>query len=335
MTTKHRIKWYRTPLHSTVLAELNQRSDWKGLVHTVGHLLIMTATGLLAWYATVNWSSPIALSCLFLHGTVWAFIPNGGHELCHRTVFKTKFLNTIFRNIYSFLGWYNHIAFWESHQEHHKYTLHPPDDLEVILPRNHTVMGFLSFGFINPMGFYRRMKSVLRMAFGYIDDEWMNMLFPEDQPEKRRKVFNWARGMLLAHGTLTLVSIYLGFWQLPLLITLAPFYGGALQWLCNEAQHTGLPDHQSDFRINSRTILLNPVLQFLYWNMNYHIEHHMYAAVPCYNLPQLHEKIKHDLPYCPNGVWAAWQEIVPIVRKQWQDPTYQHIPTLPQAIEQA
>ena len=25
--------------------------------------------------------------------------------------------------------------FWASHQEHHKYTLHPPEDMEVVLPQ--------------------------------------------------------------------------------------------------------------------------------------------------------------------------------------------------------
>ena len=29
-------------------------------------------------------------------------------------------------------------------------------------------------------------------------------------------------------------------------------------------------------------------MRFWYWHMNFHIEHHMYAAVPCYNLEKLH-----------------------------------------------
>lgn len=327
--SKQRVKWYRTPIPAKELAVLNQRSDWKGFVQSAGHLLIMATTGALAWYAVGRVPWFVVLLLLFLHGTVYAFIPNGGHELCHKTVFKSNRLNIIFRNIYSFLGWYNHVAFWTSHQEHHKYTLHPPDDLEVVLPRQHTVIGFLKFGFVNPIGFYERMRSVIRKSFGIVDGEWMNQIFPPEATEKRRKLFNWARTLLIGHILLTVVSLALGWWMLPILVTLAPFYGGALQFLCNEAQHTGLPDHVSDFRINSRTILLNPVLQFLYWNMNYHIEHHMYAAVPCYNLPQLHEAIKHDLPPCPNGLVAAWAEIIPIVQQQRRDPDYKYVPPLP------
>ena len=41
------------------------------------------------------------------------------------------------------------------------------------------------------------------------------------------------------------------------------------------------------------------VVRFLYWHMNYHIEHHMYAAVPCYRLGRLHRAIRHELPPLP------------------------------------
>ena len=266
---------------------------------------------------------------LFLHGTVYAFIVNGGHELCHKTVFKSKRLNVIFRDIYSFLGWYNHVFFWTSHQEHHKYTLHPPDDLEVVLPKDLTVVGFLMYSLVNPIGFYQRMKSVIRMCLGKVDGEWANILFPEEAMEKRRRLFKWARFMLIGHALLTIISLSLGLWMIPVLITLAPFYGGALQLLCNEAQHTGLPNHVSDYRLNSRTIILNPILGFLYWHMNYHIEHHMYAAVPCYNLSKLHELIKDDLPLCPRGLVATWSEIIPIVQQQRIDPGFVHVPRLP------
>ena len=61
----------------------------------------------------------------------------------------------------------------------------------------------------------------------------------------------------------------------PVLITLAPFYGGGLQWLCNNTQHIGLQDDVPDFRLCCRTVILNPVVSFLYWRMNYHTEHHM------------------------------------------------------------
>ena len=128
---------------------------------------------------------------------------------------------------------------------------------------------------------------------------------------------------------LTVISIALGWWMLPVLITLAPFYGGWLLFLCNNTQHVGLQDNAPDFRLCTRTIILNPFVRFLYWHMNYHIEHHMYAAVPCYHLGQLHALIADDLPDCPVGLVATWKAIIPILREQKRDPSYQYIPTLP------
>ena len=36
--------------------------------------------------------------------------------------------------------------------------------------------------------------------------------------------------------------------------------------------------------------------RWLYLNMNYHVEHHMFPMVPYHALPRLHALIRHDLP---------------------------------------
>ena len=329
MTPKKRIQWYRSPIAAADLARLNQRSDWRGAVQTLGYLALLTTSGGLAWHAVGRASWLVVLALVFLHGSLYAFLVNGFHELCHKTVFKTHWLNRVFRDIYAFLGWYNPVAFWASHQEHHKYTLHPPDDLEVVLPVKLTLTSYLGFAFINPRGLYNRLKLVIRLSLGIIDGEWDNALFPPHAHTKRRALFSWARFLLLGHGLIVIASLYFDLWMIPILVTLAPFYGGGFQYLLNEAQHIGLSDEVSDYRLNTRTIILNPVLRFLYWHMNYHIEHHMYAAVPCYHLGELHRLVKADLPDCPRGLWQTWAQIISILRRQKSQPDYQFIPELP------
>ena len=324
-----KINWYRTPIDRTTLATLNQRSDWRGLVQTLGHLGLLVLTGAAAFYAAEHLSIWVLLLILFLHGTFYAFLLNGFHELCHSTVFKSKSLNTFFLYVFSFLGGFNPVLFWASHQEHHKYTLHPPDDMEVVLPVEIKLESFLKSALINPWGFYGRLKGVVRLSRGRLEGAWENVLFPASEPAKRQRLFNWARILLVGHTLLTVVSLYLGFWLIPVLITLAPFYGGCLLFLCNNTQHVGLQDNVPDFRLCTRTIILNPFVQFLYWHMNFHIEHHMYAAVPCYHLRKLHQAIEHDLPPSPVGLVVTWQEIIAILRKQKVDPTYQHVPPVP------
>jgi fatty acid desaturase len=63
--------------------------------------------------------------------------------------------------------------------------------------------------------------------------------------------------------------------------------------------------------------------------MQYHVEHHMFPAVPFYNLPALRREIEHDLPPATHGLLATWREILPIVKKQRDDPGYFFTPPLP------
>ena len=58
----------------------------------------------------------------------------------------------------------------------------------------------------------------------------------------------------------------------------------------------GMAEDVLDHRLNSRTVYMNPVFRFLYWNMNYHVEHHMFPMVPYHALPKLHEEMKAVLP---------------------------------------
>ena len=177
---KRRIKWYRSPIDPADLARLNQRSNWRGLLQTIGFLAVLVCSGGLAWFAIGRALWLVVIALIYLHGALYAFLVNGFYELCHKSVFKTQALNRIFRDIYSFLGWYNHVSFWASHQAHHRYTLHPPDDLEVVLPVELTLRSYLGFAFINPRGFYRRMKNILLLCFGIIENDWKRILFPPE-----------------------------------------------------------------------------------------------------------------------------------------------------------
>ncbi len=105
-------------------------------------------------------------------------------------------------------------------------------------------------------------------------------------------------------------------------LVLLRFYGGPLSQLFNVTQHAGLDEDVYDHRLNTRTIHMNQVFNFLYINMNYHIEHHMFPMAPFYRLPELHEMIKADCPPAYPSLWAAYQEIIPALLRQRRDPTW-------------
>ncbi len=322
------VAWYRSPVDPKILKGLHERSDFLGLLQTLSYLGVLALTGTAAFYSSRHWPIPATVLLVFLHGMGWAFLINGVHELGHGTVFKTKWLNGFFIRILSFLGWINFEMFQVSHARHHRYTLHPPDDLEVVLPMRVMLKNFLKDGFVNYMTPWNNLKGAIRIARGRFEGEWELALFPESNPERNRPI-RWARTLLVGHGLILAISIYFKLWLLPVLVTLAPCYGNWLFLLCNNTQHIGLQDNVPDFRLCCRTFTLNPVLQFLYWHMNYHTEHHMYAAVPCYRLGKLHELIQHDLPPCPHGLIATWKEIIEIQKRQDEDPGYQYAAPLP------
>ena len=323
------IDWYRTEIPSAEFKALHKKSDLKGWWQTGGYLAALAATGLTAFYSFSHWPWWVTLALTFLHGMVTAFLINGVHELGHGTVFQTKWLNRFFCHLLAFLGWINHEKFNASHTRHHRYTLHPPDDLEVVLPIRLMIRHFIMTGFIDPALAWTTLKTTLRIARGKFEGDWEMTLYPPAQPELRTPPMRWARVILFGHCLIAAVSLATGHWIIPVLVSLAPFYGGWLFFLCNNTPHIGLQDYVPDFRLCCRTFTLNPVVRFLYWQMNYHTEHHMYAAVPCYNLKHLHALIRHDLPPCPDGIIAVWREIAAIQLGQEKDPAYKHQPPLP------
>jgi fatty acid desaturase len=322
------VSWYRTPLDSAVFKQLHKKSDFWGALQTLGYLGTLVLTGSTAYYSASHWPVVATILLLFLHGTCCAFQINAVHELGHGTVFKTKFWNEFFVRIFSFFGWINFEHFGVSHARHHRYTLHAPDDLEVVLPIKVLRKDFFKYGFVNlekPKWIWYNMR---RNARGEFPGEWNAIIFPEGSPARRAPIM-WARFLLAGHACIILFSIWFHLWMLPVVTTFVPMYGEWLLFLCNNTQHIGLRDDVPDFRLCCRTFTLNPVVQFLYWHMNYHIEHHMYAAVPCYRLGQLHRAIKHDLAPCPHGLVATWKEIAAIQAKQEKDPEYQYDAPVP------
>ena len=122
--------------------------------------------------------------------------------------------------------------------------------------------------------------------------------------------------------------------MLPLIFTTAAFTANWLQYLVNLPQHCGLRDDTPDFRKSVRSMKLNPIFSFLYWRMEWHIEHHMFAGVPCYNLEKLHRAVAEDMP-APRTLIGAWKEMREVWRRQKIDPDYQFDTPLPATAKHA
>lgn len=333
------VDWYRCPIERAALLGLLERSDAQGWRLALGHLGLFSCTGLVAYYCFELELWVGFVLAVFAHGTVGSFIPvSPVHELGHGTVFKTPWLNAAFLRIFSLLGWWNHHEYAMSHTYHHRYTLHPRGDREVTLPRYPSLelpyllqlFTFNVFGGTESTGFWPRVTDVVRTAFGgYRKDkgEWFPALY-EEQPEERKRAVAWARWLLAFHLSVLGLSITLELWVLPLLVTLPVFTANALRYFVGLPMHCGLRDDVPDFRLCVRSITLDPISEFLYWHMNWHTEHHMFAAVPCYRLPRLSKMVAADMP-APRTLLGAWREMRETWRRQQADPSYQFDTPLP------
>jgi fatty acid desaturase len=331
-TTRHPrgISWYRSPLPPGELRQLHARSNLLGALQTLGYLVLIAVPGGLSLRAGLAHHWGAATAWLFAYGILASFLINAVHELGHNTVFESAALNTWFCRLFAFLGWINHEMFCVSHVRHHRYTLHPPDDEENPLPIKFTVRDFIRGCVVNyPFAWYS-IKKTLRIARGRFEGAWELTLYPPGEPALARPAIRWSWVLLVGHGAILVASLAMHAWWIPVVVSLGGFFGNGLFLLCNSTQHIALPSHNSDFRLCCRTFTLNPAVQFIYWHMNYHIEHHMYAAVPCYRLGRLHRAIRADLPPTPHGIRAVWREIAAIVRRQSAEPGWVYMPSLPE-----
>ena len=343
---KLRISWYRCPIEKETLKNLTLRSDLKGLMQAGGHFALFLLTGIITYYFWFLGMWYSFLISLFLHGTVTSFLSGvAPHELGHGTVFRTRVYNKCFLYLFSCISWWDPYDYSVSHTYHHRYTMYPDADRENLLPLEPSLSPLLIlqlftinlFGKTDRVfskgGLFSTIQLTYLSAIGKTgstkipSQEWLQRLH-EDQPSEHTKSIHWSRYLLLFHGVILIISISTGQWVLSLIISIAPFTANWTSYFVGLTQHCGLLDNVNDFRKNTRTIYLNPILSFLYWHMNWHIEHHMFAGVPCYNLKKLHMAVKEDMP-APRTLLGAWKEMREVWCKQQDDANYQFNTTVP------
>jgi fatty acid desaturase len=110
---------------------------------------------------------------------------------------------------------------------------------------------------------------------------------------------------------------------------LPTMYGAWMQVYFGITQHAGLAENVLDHRLNSRTVYMNRVFRFVYWNMNYHVEHHMFPMVPYHALPKLHRIMLADTPRPYSSTLEAYREIIPALWRQRKDPSHTVVRQLP------
>ena len=104
---------------------------------------------------------------------------------------------------------------------------------------------------------------------------------------------------------------------LPLMVIGLPrFYGEWHHVMTGLLQHLGLAENVADHRLNTRTVPMKSVSRFIYLNMNYHLEHHLFTMVPYCHLSQVYELIKNDVPAPDPCILESFWRLLPVMRFQ-------------------
>lgn len=211
-----------------------------------------------------------------------------------------------------------------SHTRHHTDTIIVGLDPEIAVPRPPDFAGLLLNLFAIRSSATAVRKLVIH-AGGRLTPEEATFI-PEME---RRKVFGVARLYLAILASVALLSVGLHSLLPAMLVGLPTLYGAWLSLVFGLTQHAGLSEDVLDHRLNSRTVMMNRVSRFLYWNMNYHVEHHMFPMVPYHALPALHEAIKAECPTPYASLLDAYREIIPALLRQRRDPGHHVVRRLP------
>ncbi len=314
--------WYKCPVPRPVMKSLMQRDDAHAIRDTLLWYTLILATAALFVYGWVaGWNAGVLFAAYFVYATLYCSPADSRwHESSHGTAFKTRWMNDLLYQFACFQVLRRPTKWRWSHTRHHTDTLVTGRDPEIAVPVPTDLLGTLLNVFAIKNG-PKELMAVLRNALGSISDDEKTFVPEMEWPKLVREARVW----VLVYAVVIGAALAYQSWLPVLLIGLLPGMLGA--WLYNYTgftQHAGLPENVTDHRQNCRTVYMNPVLRFLYWNMNYHVEHHMFPMVPYHALPKLHEAIKADCPPPYQSTFEAYAEIVPALLHQVSDP-YHHV----------
>ncbi len=265
------------PLSRSEVARLTQLRSLPNLIK------IPLFSGLMVLLTWLAWTTPSGLARWASYlgiGYLWMGMVTFMHDATHNTLFRSRPANLVFGIVCMLPLMASFIAFKEDHLEHHRHNRSPKDPdaftmgkrgvADFILFYAYIVGGallsFIHFNFIYPVQRFGR-------------KQWTIHLFET----ALKVVCYWALiAWALRHDVL---GKTLEVWLVPVFI-FSVF--NSIRFL---AEHYETPWDEGQLT-GSRATISNPVNRFFWNNINWHIGHHVYPAVPWYNLEELHELMR-------------------------------------------
>ena len=274
-----------------------KRSDRPGMIWLAQWiaLLILSAYAMYLSRDT-TWFIPM----LFFYGSMIALPAYAlSHECAHGTAFRTRWINET-------LLWISSLIYYEepyyrryAHARHHTYTWQNGLDAQMPFETPMTFKGWLLE--ITGLGYF---IFVTRIMLANISGKFSESTL-EFTPASELPKLKWGARVFLTIYLAIAVAISLGadflFWYL----ILPRLAGNPVLFLYGLIQHVDMEEDQMDLRKSTRSFDTNAFSRFIYMNMNYHVEHHMFPTIPFHALPGLHEAVKNQLPQPDPGFFIT------------------------------
>lgn len=296
-------------LDRKALKSLSRRSDRPGLIWLAKWLVLMAITGYLLHLSMDSyWLVPTLLVySLVLVLPMYCM----SHECAHGTAFRSRWLNET-------LFWISSLVYIEeplyrryAHASHHTYTSIVGKDGQIGLGLAFTLPAWLWQ--ISGLGQYvYEAKVLLRNACGWFDAETQRFTPESELPRLRRN----AQIFLLIYVGGGIAAWYFAAVWVWWYLVLPRLVGAPLMIQVTLTQHAESELNVYDLRETTRSLRTNKLGEFLYMNMNYHIEHHAHSGVPFFALPELNQHLRDRLPTPDPGMVRTGLEMFWAVSKR-------------------
>ena len=290
------------------IKSLIRRSDIPGITYLCKWLISLLITGSLVY---LSFNSVLIWPAMFIHG-IFLAVPaySLSHETAHGTAFKTRWLNETVNWISSLLYMEEPLHRRYTHTNHHTYTWHVGKDSQMPFDTPMTFAGWLAEISGWALTHFHVVTLFRLVSRRYTDV--MKAVIPKDEfPRIRRNA--WLFLMIyiaIALAIVTGVDALLWYLVIPMLL------GRPVMLLFTLIQHVEMQENSPSILDSTRSFRSNGLAEFLYMNMNNHVEHHLYPQVPFYALPQLNQEICDQLPEPDPGFWRTnWEALAVVIRR--------------------
>jgi fatty acid desaturase len=284
---------YRKALPKEVVQRLTRRSPWRAtaaVLHDFAVLALAISVGLYFWPNPI-----ILLICVVVIGTRQHALFVMAHDAAHYLLYPNRLLNEIVGRACAMLQGLSMCTYRVIHRMHHNNLygeLDPDTALHGGYPRGKAYLVKKLLKDLSGITAWKTYAYFLGGAPGLNTATNVALRPLDDTSEKLRNDARHDRNAVIAFHVMALILFtasgylpqYLVLWVLPLVTVVQ-----AILRLRAIAEHGATTDFSSPLTA-ARTNVAPAWLEWLIFphHVNYHIEHHLYASVPHYNLPALH-----------------------------------------------